>query len=87
MTGIHHRISATVIKIVEAGILSRKSMDDCQHIASAILADCDVIVSWNFKHIANLKTIRGIKIITALEGYKDILLYPPTALIMEVDEL
>ena len=25
---------------------------------------------WNFKHIVNIKTIRGVRAITNLEGYK-----------------
>ena len=56
-----------------------------EHIAAAILSNCDIIVSWNFKHIVNVKTIRGIKVVTTMEGYKDILIYPPTALLEEVD--
>lgn len=71
------------LKIIEEGILAQKSIDDCRHIAAAIRANCDVIVSWNFKHIVNVKTIRGIKVITTMEGYKDILIYPPTALLNE----
>lgn len=70
-------------KFIDFGVLKRKSYDDCRHIASAILAGCDVIVSWNFKHIVNIKTMRGIKVITTLEGYKDILIYPPSALLEE----
>ena len=85
------RIDDKVIKLankfIDAGILHKKSFEDCQHIAAAILADCDIIVSWNFKHITNIKTIRGVKAITTLEGYKDILIYSPQALFMEVDEL
>ena len=74
-------------KFIDAGVLKKKSVDDSQHIAAAVLADCDIIVSWNFKHIANWKTIRGIKAITTLEGYKDIMIYTPPAIFMEVDEL
>ena len=70
-------------KIVTNGILKQKNIDDCQHIAAAILSDCDIIVSWNFKHIVNVKTIRGIKVITTVEGYKDLLIYQPTALLDE----
>lgn len=70
-------------KIVANGVLRQKNIDDCQHIAAAILSDCDIIVSWNFKHIVNVKTIRGIKVITTLEGYKDLLIYQPTALLIE----
>ena len=72
-------------KIVTKGVLKQKNIDDCQHIAAAILSDCDIIVSWNFKHIVNVKTIRGIKVITTVEGYKDLLIYQPTALLNEED--
>ena len=72
-------------KIVTKGVLKQKNIDDCQHIAAAILSDCDIIVSWNFKHIVNVKTIRGIKVITTVEGFKDLLIYHPTALLNEED--
>ena len=70
-------------KTVTKGVLKQKNIDDCQHIAAAILSDCDIIVSWSFKHIVNVKTIRGIKVITTVEGYKDLLIYQPTALLNE----
>ena len=72
-------------KIVTNGVLKQKNIDDCQHIAAAILSNCDIIVSWNFKHIVNVKTIRGIKVITTIEGYKDLLIYQPTVLLNEED--
>lgn len=68
-------------KFIDFGILKQKSFDDCQHIALAILAGCDIIISWNFKHIVNIKTIRGVKVITTLEGYKDLMIFPPSALL------
>ena len=55
-------------KIIDMGILTPKSHDDCQHIAVAIVNACDCIISWNFKHIVNIKTIRGVRAITNLEG-------------------
>ena len=73
-------------KFIDFGILKQKSFDDCQHIAAAILAGCDIITSWNFKHIVNVKTVRGVKVITALEGYKDLLIYPPSVLIESEDD-
>lgn len=71
-------IEMTVVKIennvdelsqefIKAGILKEKSFDDCRHIATAIMARCDIIVSWNFKHIVNDKTIDGIKRIGKLK--------------------
>jgi hypothetical protein len=71
-------------KFIDLGILGATSLDDCRHISAAILADCDMIVSWNFKHIVNPKTIKGTKVITIMEGYKDILICTPTMLIGDI---
>ena len=68
-------------KIVDMGILRPKSFDDCQHIAAAVINLCDCIVSWNFKHIVNIKTIRGVRAITNLEGYKAIEIINPSVLL------
>jgi predicted nucleic acid-binding protein len=68
-------------KFIDFGILKEKSFDDCRHIAAALLSGCDIIVSWNFKHIVNAKTIRGTKVITTMEGFKDITICSPTMLI------
>lgn len=73
-------------KFIDFGILKKKSFDDCRHIATAIMAGCDIITSWNFKHIVNVKTVRGVKTITTLEGYKDLLIYPPSVLLEGDDD-
>ena len=65
---------------VDMKILTRKSYVDCQHISAAIHSECDVIVSWNFQHMVNVRTIRGVKVITAMEGRKDILICSPNML-------
>ena len=66
---------------LKAGILPPKSVRDRQHIAYACVYDCDMIVSWNFKHMVNYKTISGVKGVKALAGYKEIPIYTPTILI------
>lgn len=68
-------------KIIDMGILRPKSFDDCQHIALAIISNCDCIISWNFKHIVNIKTIHGVRAITNLEGYKTIDILNPSVLL------
>jgi predicted nucleic acid-binding protein len=68
-------------RFVDLGFLREKSLDDCRHIAAAITSDCDVIVSWNFKHIVNPKTAHGVRVITALENRKDVLIFSPSSLI------
>ena len=72
--------------IIDFGILKRRSYDDCQQIAAAIMSSCDYIISWNFKHIVNVGTIKGIKILTTMEGYKDIAIYSPEAFQTEEED-
>ncbi len=68
-------------KIIDMGILTNKSYDDCPHIAAAVVEECNCIISWNFKHIVNIKTIHGIRAITNLTGYKAIDILSPTVLL------
>ena len=81
MLEITDDVAVVAKKIIEMGILSQKSYDDCQHIRVAIFNECDCIISWNFKHIVNVKTIRGVRAITNLEGYKMIEIWNPSALL------
>jgi predicted nucleic acid-binding protein len=66
---------------INAGILKEKSFDDCQHIAYACVYNCDMIISWNFKHMVNIKTISGVKSVNALVGYREMPIYTPTMLV------
>jgi len=65
---------------LKAGILSPKSTRDRLHIAYACVYNCDMIVSWNFNHMVNYKTISGVKGANALAGYKEMPIYSPTML-------
>jgi predicted nucleic acid-binding protein len=68
-------------EIIKQGILTERSRDDCTHIALAVINDCDIIVSWNFRHMVNVRTINGIRGINLMNGYKAIDIYPPNTLI------
>jgi predicted nucleic acid-binding protein len=76
-------VVATAEKFIDFGVLNQKSYSDCLHIASAIVGGCDVILSWNFKHIVNHKTIAGAKAIALLEGRTELLIYAPSMLLEE----
>ncbi len=65
----------------ESNILPKKSERDRQHIAYACVYNCDMIVSWNFKHLVNYKTISGVKGVNALAGYREMPIFSPTMLI------
>ena len=68
-------------RYLKAGILRQKSFDDCQHIAYACVYNCDMLISWNFKHLVNVKTIAGVKSVNALVGYREMPIYRPTMLV------
>ncbi|MBP3284326.1 MAG: PIN domain-containing protein [Clostridia bacterium] len=72
-------------EIIAEGILGARSFDDCLHIASAILSDCNIILSWNFKHMVNIDTINGIRRITFAKRYNNIDIYAPYVLLNEKD--
>lgn len=68
-------------EFIKAGILKEKSFDDCRHIVTAIMTKGDIIVSWNFKHIVNDKTIDGVKKIGSIKKFPEIKIYCPSMLI------
>ncbi|MDR3020616.1 MAG: hypothetical protein LBU66_06910 [Treponema sp.] len=73
------------MEIIRLGILKEKDRDDCVHIGTAIVSQCDYIVSWNFKHMVNVKTIKGVRAITNLHGYSNVDIVQPTMLVEKED--
>jgi len=74
-------ISAEAISLAETyireGALTNKSYNDALHIALATLNNCDVLASWNFKHIVNLDRIRLYNSINLRLGYRMIEIRTP----------
>ncbi|GHU77532.1 hypothetical protein AGMMS49992_25700 [Clostridia bacterium] len=79
------RVLEIANRFLEMGILHPKSFDDCQHIAAAIVSRCDAIVSWNFKHIVNHRTMGGVRVIAVMEHLPDMLVMSPSSF-MEGDK-
>jgi len=66
---VSDEIKEVAQKFSDANLLTQKSYDDCVHIATSLVFDCTCIVSWNFKHIVNIKMVTGVKLIAAQTGY------------------
>ncbi len=66
---------------ISLGGLPRKSRTDAAHIALATLANCDVIVSWNFSHIVNFKAMTAVDTVNTHERLKPIRIVSPTILL------
>ena len=70
--------------IIQLNILQEKHYNYSSHIACAIVRECDFIVSWNFKHLVNPKTVKGVGYVVSILRYKNIdIVSPPTLLNME----
>jgi len=68
-------------RYISEGIVSDKSLNDCKHVALATLAEADVLVSWNFKHIVKLNKIYRYNAINKLLGYREIEIRTPNEVI------
>jgi len=64
-----------------AGGLPPKSKDDALHIAIASVNDCDIIISWNFKHIVNLRAIEAVEKVNIVMRYKNLRILSPSTLL------
>lgn len=54
---------------IAEGAVSIRMRADALHIALATVARVDVLVSWNFKHIVNLKRIHAYNAVNLKRGY------------------
>lgn len=68
------------------GVLTPKSKDDCLHIAYAVVYNCDVIISWNFKHMVNYRVIDRVRVVNAINRYREIAICSPTMMLKEESE-
>ena len=62
---------------LRAGVLAPKWADDALHVAHAVTARADVIVSWNFKHLVNPRRIRGFSGVDVAEGFGPVVIMTP----------
>jgi hypothetical protein len=73
-------------EFIKNGVFKPSSYDDSAHIAAAVIAKCDVVVSLNFRHIVNPETARGVRSVCFNSGQKIIDIYSPKSLLKEDDE-
>lgn len=68
-------------KYIEEQAISQKYLVDSQHIAMASINRNDVLVSWNFKHIVNLRRIQMYNSTNLKYGYPTIEIRSPQEVI------
>lgn len=69
-------------------VIGKSNLDDARHIAMATIANADVLVSWNFKHVVNVKRILGYNAVNRRLGYPVIeIRTPPEIMDYENDDI
>jgi hypothetical protein len=75
------KVTHEVVELAEAyqarQIVSPKYDDDGTHIALATVAEVDVLVSWNFKHIVHYEKIRLFNAVNLERGFKPLQIFSP----------
>ncbi len=64
-----------------AGVVTRKFADDALHVAMASVHGIRLIVSWNFKHLVNVRREDGFNAVNLLEGWPLIRIVSPKEII------
>ncbi len=67
--------------LIDVGGIPSNSSQDAQHIAIAAVHSLDYLVSWNFKHIVNVNTLKYINKICTDAGFKSATICTPKELI------
>ena len=68
-------------KYMIEGVVDKTSIEDCRHIALATINQCNVLASWNFKHIVNLEKINGYNSVNLKSGYHILEIRSPKELV------
>jgi len=54
---------------LKQSVIPEKKVEDARHIAIATVSGCDMLLSWNYKHLANINKEKKIQIINIQQGY------------------
>jgi len=74
---VDERVLALRDAYMAAGVVGQQSLYDAAHVAAATVAEAELIVSWNFRHIVHFEKIRLYNAVNALEGYRSIEIRSP----------
>jgi predicted nucleic acid-binding protein len=75
------RVEELAHAYVQAGIVTVKYIDDARHVAIATTHGIGLIVSWNFKHLANYQRESGFNRINIMYGYPSVRIISPPELV------
>lgn len=80
---ITREIQGLAAAYVAQGVVSPKFQDDARHVAACTVHGIGLLVSWNFKHLVNVRREAGFNGVNLLNGYPAIRIVNPLELIYE----
>ena len=83
---VDERVLALRDAYVTSGVVGPRWLDDAAHVAAATVAEADLIVSWNFRHIVHFERIRLYNAVNALHGYRAVEIRSPLEVLDYEDE-
>ena len=51
------------------GALPPGSLEDAQHVEISVVNEPDLLVSWNYRHLVNVRRREAIQHVSAMQGY------------------
>ena len=66
---VDERILELARLLIVPGAIPEKAGPDAIHIAAASVKECEFLLTWNFRHIANVRIRREVERILANHGY------------------
>jgi len=72
---------------ISEGVVPQRFRDDARHIAIPVVYELDALISWNYRHMVNLRARRTVNALNLRLGYKSIEILSPEEVISygEVD--
>lgn len=71
---------------VQAGVVPLRFEDDAKHVATCTVHRVNHLVSWNFKHLVNVRRAAGFNAVNLLQGYPPVSIVNPKELIYGNDD-
>ena len=70
---------------LKASVVSQKYADDARHVALCTVNRIRYLVSWNFRHLVNVRRETGFNAVNLLQGYPPVSIVNPKELIYDDD--
>jgi predicted nucleic acid-binding protein len=78
---VNERILELAKLLMAPGAVPEKAGPDAVHIAAAAVERCEYLLTWNFRHIANVRIRREVERILAKHGYNQTTICTPEELV------